>query len=200
MKIRFLFYKAQQDGKWLDNAISSWTWLLALARCDFKSLKYDFSHAEVWFGDEDYGFYTHLTVAKQTAYPYADAIRQTGIAGQCFSATTRGENKGVRFAPANEVLKHPERWDYIEFEVKDGIIENYMPVFQEKVGLAYDFAGIAGFALPFNPQDKNKWFCSELCAWVAFLFFILHDQHKRISPRRLAKLLVKAGGELKSLT
>ena len=201
MKIRFLFTKNKgptfKNGRmrWLKaqaigQGIVIWTWVLAVARLDFKSLKYNFRHVEVWFPD-DVGLFSNIP-----AYADPKAI----LYGKYFSATTRGENKGVRFAPASEVLKHPNRWDYIEVEVKDERIENYMPVFQEKVGLAYDFAGIAGFALPFNPQDKNKWFCSEICAWVAFVLWILPYWHKRISPRRLAKLLVEAGGELKSLT
>jgi hypothetical protein len=33
MKVRFLFYHAKfRDGKWLDNAISGWTKILALGR------------------------------------------------------------------------------------------------------------------------------------------------------------------------
>jgi len=63
----------------------------------------------------------------------------------------------------------------------------------------YDYAGLFGFFSPFNIHDKNKWYCSEICAWLAYLLRILPKRHKRISPRRLARKLVDAGGVLKPL-
>jgi len=32
-----------------------------------------------------------------------------------------------------------------------------------KIDTKYDYLGILGFVLPFNTQDKNKEFCSEVC-------------------------------------
>ena len=127
-------------------------------------------------------------------------IVDEGYLGECFSSTTRGKSKGVRFAPASEVLHNPDRWDYIEVEVEDWLVEAYKYRLEGRVGRKYDFLGvIAGFSLPVNVQDEKKDYCSELISWVAWLYDALKKWHKRISPRRLAKVLAQKHGEPKSL-
>jgi len=189
MKIRFLFYKAKQNGKWLDNGISTWTWLLALARLDFESLEYDYSHVEFWMPDSEGNFEKRDIIA-------SDTPDHVFYLDKCFSSTTRGKWNGVRFAPANEVLKHPERWAYMEFEVDDLLWQSTLTFMEMQLGMLYDFPGIFGFFLPWNTQDKNKWYCSEICARIAFVLGLTDKLYKRISPRRLAKVL---DGKLKGL-
>ena len=184
MKIRFLFYKAKMpDGEWIDDGISIWTWILAAVSFDFKRLKYNYSHVEIWLNGDGRTFRSV----------------KGRVIGKCFSSTTRGGAEGVRFAPARKVLKHPERWDYVEFEVDAERLEVAMVEARKLVGKKYDYAGLFGFFSPFNIHDKNKWYCSEVCAWFAYLVRILPKRHRRISPRRLARKLVDAGGVLKPL-
>ena len=187
MKIRLVYHKPKDS--WLGRGIVGWTWLLALARLDFKNLKHNFSHVEMWFPDEDDYF--------GSAWQYGPKTTMNTITGQCFSSTTRGDAEGVRFAPASEVLKHPERWMYQEFEVDEEDVEAQLPVMKNWCGWKYDFAGIFGFFLPWNPEDEEKWYCSELCAHLCYCFDIIDEPHKRISPRRLTKVAGKPLIELK---
>jgi len=182
MRIRFLFHTGKgpniKNGKWrwlkaksISAGIITWTSVLAIIRLDFKALKYNFSHVEVWFPDKDAGFLK--------CYDGIDLLR---AAGECFSSTTRGDAEGIRFIDANKLLKHPERWDYIECEVEKGKFENTM------------VEGLFGFFSPWNIHDKKKWYCSELCAELAFWWGLL-PLYGRISPRRLASKLAKKYGE-----
>ena len=146
MKIRFLFYKAKLgDGKILDNLISGWTGMLSLFRLDLRLL--GFSHMEVWLPDE-IGNFTY---------------------GSCLSSASRGGKVGVRFAPAEEVLKNPKRWWYIEVEVKPERLEVALEEAKRLVGLPYDYAGILGFVIPFVKNDPGKWYCSEISCWFGKL-------------------------------
>jgi len=188
MKKRYVFHKGKDS--WVGRGIVVWTFALGIARLDFKSLKYNYSHVEEWSPD-DVGLFSNIPT-------YADPAPI--LYGECYSSTTRGEANGVRFAPACEVLHNPERWDYIEFDVPDNLVRTVKPLLRNKVGRKYDFSGIYGFALPWNPQNPFKEYCSELCCWTAWLYCILMGKLiKRISPRRLAKLLVQAGGVIKPL-
>ncbi len=162
-KLRFLFFKAGRDGKVLDNGISIWSAILAVVRFDFKSLPYNYSHVEL----------------------------ENVAAQMCFSATTRGEWKGVRLAPSSEVLKHPERWDYIEVEVPQDSIDRYFEWAKTQVGRPYDYWGIFGFFWFWNTQDGRKDYCSELIAAAAYSLLVLYVLYKRVSPRRLARILAK---------
>ncbi len=207
MRVRFVFHKGKDS--WLGRAIVAYTWLLAVVRLDFKSLKYNFDHVSVWFPDEDGEFKSELTpfypclkhkgCLQHWTHPCEGCGRIGGspYLGECFSSTTRGNAKGVRFAPASEVLHHPDRWMYQEYEVGENL-----PLVKETmkkyVGSKYDFAGIAGFFSPINTEVKEKWYCSEICAYIAWMLVLIEGKEriKRISPRRLAKVL---GGELHEL-
>ena len=190
MKIRFVFHKPQGE-RGVGKAIVVWTWLLGLFY-NWKVLKYNYSHEEVWLPDEDGDFTEALSW-------YTDKLIED-FTGQCFSSTTRGDANGVRFAEALEVLgKHPERWDYIECEVDPERLEVAVEQAERLVGAKYDFPGIFGFFLPIPIQDGQRWYCSELCDWFKFLIRINSKRHKRVSPRRSACLLAKRWGEPKRL-
>ena len=186
MKIRFLVYRASQE-RWniVGHAIALWT---AILPCNWGRWKYWYSHVEVWFPDEDAGF--------EKCYDGIDLLRP---AGECFSSTTRGDAEGTRFIPANELLKHPERWDYIECECpRPEFMETVRVWCQAQEGKPYDFKGLFGFFWPWNIDNKNKWYCSELCAYTACLLRLL-PLYERISPRRLAAKLAKKYHEPKRL-
>ena len=190
MKLRSLYHKGTGEGIFsVGRWIILWTGFLGLFHSRWKSLPFNYSHEELWIPD-DKGFFHSPWVQV--------ADKRIRYYGQCFSSTTRGDAEGVRFAPASEVLKHPERWDYIEFEVDDEWWADYLDEMKQEVGKKYDFMGISGFILPFGQQDDNKWYCSEICCWVKNMLTVTSFDPP-ISPRRSAMLLAKDWGEPKSL-
>ncbi len=187
--IRSLYYKAQ--GKPIDVGISVWTGLLAVVSLDFKRLRYNYSHVELWFPDEGGNFIDDEFVVPKSRY----------YLGTCFSSTMRGNAKGVRFAPASEVLRHPENWDYTQDWVPD---ERYDIMYQAalgEVGKEYDFAGVfTGFFMlaPYLQNDKKR-YCSDICYWLKFKAGLIKKRLWIISPRRAAELDVKRGLKIKPL-
>lgn len=247
MKVRFLFHKPEGEFRlWpprvVGTAIVAWTWILGCFY-NWKVLKYSYSHEEIWLPERDtflpYRYFesmrqpyipcSHKGCLNHLSHPCEVCGRIGGspYIGRCFSSTTRGDANGVRFAPAAEVLHHPERWDYIECEVDPGRLEVALAEAERLVGAKYDYwAIILGFSQPFPIQDEEKWYCSEICDWFKYLcriptergkvkikkydpfkmsadmlheLGILSKRHKRISPRRSAYLLAKVWGEPKSL-
>ena len=192
-KVRDLFYKAPNkwDRKYIINhVISSWTLLINLPRVHPKDWKrfwrFCFSHEETWFPDVDGNF-----------------MVDGKFVGRCFSSTMRDGASGVRFALAVEVLRHPERWKFIEVEVTDDKYNKMQEAADIKAAqsTAYDLAGVLiGFTNPFNiGDDKYKWYCSEISAYIKYVGGIFKELYDRISPRWSAWLMVKMGHELKPL-
>jgi len=192
MKIRFLFYRASQE-RWniVGHAIALYTALLPM---NWGNWKYWYSHVEVWFPDYppkgngcDENMWTYPKFLDAGEDGYGRFGEQ--FMGECFSSTTRGDAEGTRFIPANKLLKHPERWDYIECEC-DKVQEVY-DWCKTQTKKKYDYWGLFGFLSPFNIQDKKKWYCSEVAARIIWKLNILPILYERISPRRLASKLAK---------
>ncbi len=187
-KIRFLFY-GPVKGKGVDIAISLWTKGLAAIRGDFRAASgdYDFSHMETWFPNEHGVFESGIVLSGESIY-----------LGTCFSSTMRGDADGVRFAPASRVLRNPERWYYIEFEIADWQLNVARSMAEGKVGKKYDLWGgiVFGFVLPIGVirQDPEKEYCSEVCCWIAVGVRIL-KKFKTLwvpySPRKAASEMSK---------
>ena len=202
-KVRSLYHKPLGE-RGFGRYIVAWTWCLGLFY-NWKVLKYNYSHEELWFPAEDGNFTTTTQVCNQLSglnsngQDFYFSYKQTPI-GQCFSSTTRGTANGVRFAAASEVVgKHPSRWRYIEYEVSDEKYEAAMPKLKAKVGNEYDFMEVSGFVVPFMPDNPKKDYCSGICDLAKFLFGIFKKTNKPISPRRSAMLLAKKFGEPKEL-
>lgn len=193
MRIRFIFHHGKDS--FVGKAIIAWTGFLALFY-NWRLFKYPFSHVSIWIPDENGNFATYMDIHRDFNKP--DNQREIKYLGQCFSSTTRGKANGVRFAPASEVLKHPERWSYIKVEVDLERLEIALEEAKKLVGRKYDFWGIFGFIQPFVIQDEKRWYCSEIINWFAVLCGIAWHE-KRISPRRLAYVLAKKYGEPKPL-
>ncbi len=165
-EIRYHFHKAQFDGRFLDDAISIHTWLLAAASLRWNDLKYNYDHVEIEFVDR------YL----------------------CFSSTLRGKSKGVRFLPSKEVLKNPARWETIVTWVKPEMEKKLFGAAQGEVGKKYDKWGIlTGFFLlaPYLQNDIER-YCSDIIGWLAHIQGILRWRYWIVSPRRLAGLIAKA--------
>ncbi len=77
--------------------------------------------------------------------------------GQMFSAS-QYENK-VRFTP-HSFTGHA--WFRVKITVPVRMEVAMRNRAMELVGAKYDYTGVAGFALPFIRENKNKWFCSEV--------------------------------------
>lgn len=96
-----------------------------------------------------------------------------------FSSTNRDGAKGTRWIDEDKLFKYPERWDVYDIEVES--IEDIKSRADGILGRAYDWAGIAGFAMPFGLINaKLNWYCSE-----AVYFVLTGSWKRRISPRRL---------------
>ena len=173
VKVRFPFYKARIDGELLDDTIAIVT---ALFPVNWKRgwLRHWYSHVEFWLPDKNGNF-----------------VDEYGnIVGMCFSSTTRGGAKGVRMWGAKYVLKHPERWDYIEAEVDEGDFKRVRELMKLELHKKYDYSWLFSFLIPFFKEDPNKWGCSELIGWTAFELKVLKKIFKKkTDPRKLARLL-----------
>ena len=190
MKIRLLLYKAKQDGKWLDNGISLWTWLFNMGTPPY-------SHAEIWLPETDSKFVSFDN------HPCVPPLYW----GTCYTSTmgqVRGKNSVAQSGSckrlASKVLKHPERWDYIDIEVNDLLYENALTwadcVVADNKG--YDLKAVWSFFLPWKIHDDDKYICSEFAA--CFLRICGIDVPSVIpSPRRLARDFVRGGYKIRSL-
>jgi hypothetical protein len=97
--------------------------------------------------------------------------------------TSDGCNGGVK--SHSPLFYHSEgtKFDTYSFEMKN--IQKYKNFLEMQVGKKYDWKAIFNFALNWNKQNSDAWFCSEL----ADLFFIFEIQNyiaetKLVSPGR----------------
>ncbi len=178
LKLRVLFYKAKWDGHLLDDAISLWTGI-------FNWGTGPYSHAEIWIPDDEGEFEVGVGPDRDWYY------------GTCYTSTMRGDENGVVKRPAAQVLKHPERWDYIEIGVEDDRIINWMDISVEN-NPGYDIKCIISFFWPWRWHKSSKFICSEFCASALHCAGI---GLKGIcpSPRRLSRWLVDKGYQIQSL-
>ncbi len=190
-RFRVLHYKSGIDGKVVDNAIGFWTKVVNL--WDWKTWFLPwYSHDEIWVPDEttgafrdDFGACTEIFL------------------GTCYSSTMgqirtkepkrRFEINGTRKLPASEVLTHPERWDYTEFEVEDYEFEwgcDWMDI-QVEFNKGYAKRDISKFFPVIRhlvKQDKLRYICSEFGYNACAMFNIFKNiGHGIISPLRLAR-------------
>ena len=191
-RFRVLDYKSGIDGKVVDNAIGFWTKVVNL--WDWKTWFLPwYSHTEIWVPGERSGFRTRPIIAGGGRVKYV-----TRFHGTCYSSTmgqirTEGAQvKGTRKLFASIVLKHPERWDYTEFEVGDkdfAIGMRYMEgEVQHNEGYAKrDISKFFPIIRHFVKQDMFRNICSEFGHNACVMFGVLLGKFKVISPLRLAR-------------
>jgi len=192
-KIRVLFYRPKIDGHIVDNGIGIWTGLLNTigltvkfkgnflkARRIVKALMC--SHMEIWTIGED-GHW---------------------MSGQCWTSTMRGPESGVCVRSASEILKHPERWFYAEFDVYDHLLTVLNRKVKENKG--YDKALIGRFFGLWWMGDKEKYICSEfvnevlLDILLKFVFWELVNKKWRFIHRIVTKLKTTMSPLLSAIT
>lgn len=112
--------------------------------------------------------------------------------GVCFSSATRGQWTGCRFAPASEVLKHKDRWDYIDKAVSSEEEARLFQAAQSIVGCLYDFFGLFfGYMTFFRFEAEDRFYCSKSIDYILDRAWIFPKRHNPISPRRLASICAK---------
>lgn len=117
--------------------------------------------------------------------------------GQCWTSTTRGKVKGgfiggTCVRPASEVLKHPERWLYTEWEVDIHYFECGKHNARNRVlrNKGYAWRNLARYGMPLwlfrflRMEDKLRETCSQHGEhWKIDMALLQSDKIR--SPRRL---------------
>lgn len=86
---------------------------------------------------------------------------------------------GTRWIDNDRLFEHPERWDVYNVEPVRPELDMIATCEAEK-GKKYDWWGIAGFTTLLGLlNDKNKWYCSEICHYVFF-----GQWESRVSPEK----------------
>jgi hypothetical protein len=132
---------------------------------------------------------------------------------ECYSSTIK--DNGVRILPRSEVVTNPEEWDVAWVEMPDDVYDAIYSAAQTRVGIPYDKSAIIfSFINPFNWGDKKgEDYCIEAVIWAMgrgwfetpkpgklreLLYKFLTA--KRMSPRRLSRVLAECGYEIKPYT
>ena len=100
------------------------------------------------------------------------------VDGICYSSSPR--DHGVRGKIINIYSGH---WDVFDIA---GDSEYAKKWFHDRFGRKYDWAGVGRFVLPWLPNVKDRWFCSEAVAQALQL-----NRSAEYSPERLFRELVK---------
>ncbi len=204
-KIRFVFYKAKFEWRnvfikgrkihLVDDLVALGTWLPNLFTPRY-------SHVETWIADLAGDFET---------VDYGGFLERVFV-GTCYTSTMRGDANGTVSRPASEVFTHPERWEYLEFEVTDESFKTALLWAQLRVlrNKGYSKRDLLRFAMPLwmlkklHLDDPDREICSEHGeGWATRLLVLAKPYgvtviHKYIlqeilirSPRRLWRDLVR---------
>ena len=98
------------------------------------------------------------------------------------------------------ITPKPGHWDFIEIDVTKEQKENMLNFFNSQIGKKYDFKGIfLSQVLPFNIQDPEKWFCSEIDSKALIISYVLKTSKPAqwYSPERLFRDALKIGKFIK---
>lgn len=200
MKVRSYYYKAPRKFKrkyMANHAISIWTTFINLWRVHPKQwkqfIKLGISHEEVCIPGSNQQFEGINLAGDRVFY------------GSIFSATLRDGADGVRKEFADRIIRHPERWWYVDYI---GIpswridLAEKMIVHLCMLKTRYDKGGVYfGFLTPANlGNNLNKWYCSEVCRFIKWLLGIADTLSLKVSPQWSAWRAIKAGHELKPLS
>ncbi len=107
-----------------------------------------------------------------------------------FSSSGRRKNSGVRFVTTEglDLLK----WDFFNLKITPEKEKEVRAKCHFYTGLAYDYLGIIGMALPFNIQFGGKWYCSEICNHVLYETGIV-KKNRKIRPSQMLQSYRRQG-------
>ena len=211
-RIRYVFYIAKLEWRnilpgrkirLIDDGISLWTGL-------FNWFTPGYSHMSVWKTIPERPFVFWLDgQGKMYCNPPTNPCEtdKPVFSGTCYTSTMRGDDNGTVSRPASTVFTHPERWEYIEFEVTDESFEEAKAWADERVAgkHKYSMKDIRRFIMPLWMLKKLKWddpereICSEHGeGWaIRLLLPLMVRQYPMLmkilirSPRRLWRDLVR---------
>lgn len=106
----------------------------------------------VSFWDDPLHWITHWAIKIRSLSPYSHC--ELEIDGVCYSSSVR--DHGVR---SKVIDLKSGNWDVYRVDADE---EFAIKLFQEHMGNPYDWWGILRFVIPFVPQKKNQYFCSEI--------------------------------------
>ena len=97
-----------------------------------------------------------------------------------YSSSTRNPDgtSGTRWVDEKTLLKNRDRWDvFVANPLRSQA--DMIKTCDEELGKGYDWLGICGFVTLFGQlNDKNKWYCSEICHYIFYGLW-----KKRTSPK-----------------
>lgn len=99
--------------------------------------------------------YSHVEIL----YHFNDTLK----VGYSWGSSPR--DNGVRMA---QFYYNPQHWDIFELQSPKTEID-MNSFFSQELGCKYDWLGVLRFVIPFLPESKTRWFCSEIVA--SFLGF-----------------------------
>ncbi len=209
-RIRFVFYLAKFEWRnvfkkgrkirLFDDGISLWTGL-------FNWFTPGYSHWSGWIAGKG----KLADSSWRGVWVSGDKRSEQTFYGTCYTSTMRGDDNGTVSRPASEVFTHPERWEYIEFEVTDESFETAKAWADKRVAgkHKYSMRDIRRFFMPLWMLKKFKWddplreICSEHgegwatrlqvepIEWKAWGIRKMLNEIQIRSPRRLWRDLVK---------
>jgi len=131
------------------------------------------------------GNWVDWTIRKWTRSPYSHC--EIVIDNTWYSSSAR--DGGVR---KKNIYHNPENWDFIDIKIQvndENIIKMF---FNKQIGKKYDYVGILlSQVIPLHKDIKNRWFCSEICAYALQLIGMLPKDKRPnwYSPGRFYKKL-----------
>jgi hypothetical protein len=158
-------YKASKDGKWLDNAISGWTW-------PWNRGTPPHSHSEIEFSD---------------GMCFSSATRGDGFVGTRFADASHILRHPERWDTYSNGLDGPvydPLHDHTKMRARADFIAGQKYFY---LGIALDYFLPLGWLGYFVGKHTKQWYCSQA------VYYVLTGKRKRISPRRLTKWLLKNG-------
>lgn len=113
-----------------------------------------------------------------TSGPYSHCELYFEDIDDCYSASPR-ENM-CRFKKININDGH---WEIVDLDDSKYDQKQIIRLAEDQLGKPYDWIGIIFSQIfPINKQDPNKWFCSEICAYL-----LGFDNPHKIDPNKLFK-------------
>ena len=161
----------------MDDLISWWTWPWNIGTGPY-------GHAEVWTPE--------IISRKGEIFDFPQYKQKKGwskvFTGTCYTSTLRDNYKGTCKRPASEVLKHPERWDYMEFDIPEDDYNRlvYWMDLEVENNKGYDMKASLSHLTPwrFHNIDKNN--CSEFGHNAAIIAMIKDILWRAVKKQKTA--------------